>query len=264
MRQDLSLEALCRRMGGWVEWNHVKSMAESTLQPKGAMAELLGQFGRALSASDNDNWPFEVHMSGESSAAWLLGHLISRITLPKAEGGLGRTVASATLCAPTVTMDFFQRKIMPPLRAGALGRLSLVTLDAQAEAHDGFGGLYHGSLLQLISNALEDRLRIPPEPSGTPMAGITAHIQQDEEWAGLVAQWSGKPQPRAEHIVLSRGDFDASRGSLHGRLLSGTNRMHNLLDRVLNADVSVQIGEARLAGGLDEPQQDGSPAVPDA
>ncbi|MSP93114.1 MAG: hypothetical protein EXR79_15160 [Myxococcales bacterium] len=259
MRQDMSLEALCRRMGGWVEWNHVKRMAESTVQPKGAMTELLSQFGRALSSSDSDKWPFEVHMSGESSAAWLLGHLISRITQPKSEGGLGRTVASATLCAPTVTMDFFQHKFMPPLRAGALGRLSLVTLDAQAEAHDGFGGLYHGSLLQLISNALEDRLRIPPKTSGTEMAGITAHIQHDAEWARLVAEWSGKPQPRAEHIVLSRGDFDASRGSLHGRLLSGTNRMHNLLDRVLNADVSVKIEDGGKVGGLDEPLLEPAP-----
>lgn len=59
--------------------------------------------------------------------------------------------------------------------------------------------------------------------------------------------------------MLSRGDFDASRGSLHGRLLSGTNRMHNLLDRVLNADVSVKIEDGGKVGGLDEPLLEPAP-----
>ncbi|MBM4342429.1 MAG: C1 family peptidase [Deltaproteobacteria bacterium] len=239
-RIDGSLESLCRRMGGWVEWEHVKRMAERTVQKKGAMAETLAQLSRAFAFSEADHWPFDVHLVGESSAAWIIGHMVAEITRAKADGGPERRVASATLCGPACTMAFFKQTILPALDNGRLDRCSLVTLADALEQVDGFAGLYRGSLLWLISSALEEAQRIPPAVTGTPMAGLSRHIEADPEVMAVFQRASPDQPARAEWVSLDRGDFSSGAGQLHGRLLQGS-QVHNLLDRVLNANIGVPV-----------------------
>lgn len=236
-RIDESLETLCRRMGGWVEWDHVKRTAARTVEPKGALSVLLDQLDRAFRDADANKWPFDVHLVGESSAAWLLGHLLQKLATPRAAGGYGHAVASMTLCAPACTIDFFKTTMKPVLDASQLDRFSLVTLRDAAERVDGFAGLYRGSMLTLISNAVEERQRIPPETDGTPMLGMARHIAADPELSALFAAASTTAggARKLEHVLLDRGNFEGAGGQLHGRLLQGEGRVHGLLSRVLDA-----------------------------
>lgn len=238
-----SLESLCRRMGGWVEWEHVKRMAERTMQPKGAMAETLAQLTRAFDSAKADRWPFDVHLVGESSAAWIMCHMVGEITRAKAGNAPKRRVASATLCGPACTLEFFKQTVLTALREGGLEHCSLVTLEDELEQTDGFAGVYRGSLLWLISNALEETQRIPPALTGTPMAGLSRHIEADADMMAMFERSARGQRHRAEWTVLNRSNFGTGANQLHGRLLQGT-QVHNLLDRVLNANIDVgDLGE---------------------
>lgn len=250
-RLDESLETLCRRMGGWVEWDHVKRTAARTVEAQGALSVMLDQLDRAFRDADANKWPFEVHLVGESCAAWLLGHLLQKLATPREAGGFGHAVASMTLCAPACTTDFFKATMKPVLDAGQLDRFSLVTLRDAAERIDGFAGLYRGSLLNLISNGLEDRQRIPPDADGTPMLGLARHIEQDAELRTLfdAADVTASGARKVEHVMLDRGNFEGSGGQLHGRLLQGEGRVHGLLSRVLDAP---EVGATEVSGDMEE------------
>lgn len=232
-RLDSSLEALCRRMGGWVEWEHVKNMAERSVQPGGAIAITIAQLGRAFNDASADDWPFDVHFVGESSAAWLIGQAVAKLTIAKSNGGLGRSVATTTLCGPACTMEFFKQTMLPALKSGALKHMSIVTLNDLVEQVDGFGGIYHGSLLWLIANALEETPRIPPAETGTAMLGLMRDLTKDMD---VLEFQNGANKDRLEHIELNRGDFGVTVGQLHGRLLTGSGRIHGLLEHVLVDD----------------------------
>ncbi len=239
-RLDGSLESLCRRMGGWVEWEHVKRMAQRTVQREGAMAETLAKLALAFNSADTAHWPFDVHLVGESSAAWIIGHMVSCITRTKADDGLGRTVASATLCGPACTMAFFKEHILPAVHNGRLRHCNLVTLADEMEQTDGFAGVYRGSLLWLISNALEEEQRIPPAETGTLMAGLSRHIEADPELMSTFVPWQAGQTARAEWTLLDRSKFSTGANQLHGRLLQGT-QVHDLLHHVLNVNIDLPL-----------------------
>jgi hypothetical protein len=232
---DSALEALCRRLGGWVEWDHVKRTAARTVEPGGGVAVLLDQLNAAFRDASLEKWPFEVHVVGESSAALLLGHLVRRLTSPKAEGGMDHPVVSATLCGAACTTDFFKANFLAPIRDGAIRRTTLVNLDDAAEKVDGFGGIYRGSLLYLLSNAMEDEQRVPPAETGTEMLGLARHVVADPELTALFAPslTDAPDAPKVEHVILPRSSFEGG-GQLHGRILHGFGHISSLLARVLD------------------------------
>lgn len=220
-RVEGSLEALVRRWGGWTAWDQVKRLAERAAEKEGALGVLLQNLDRAVRDATADGWPFEVHLAGESTGAWLLGHLVRRFTTPKDQGGFGRRIASCTLVAPACTTASFAGTFGPALDSGALARLSVVNLSDPLERSDGFAG-YRGSLLTLLSNALDETPRIPPGELGTPLLGVTRHLKAD---GALSARFDRAEVPDdrgiAELHVLSRAQLgDAMEGgSVHGRLM---------------------------------------------
>jgi hypothetical protein len=108
-------------------------------------------------------------------------------------------------------MDFYRQHYLPAITAGLLERFALFTLTDKAERDDHCANIYHKSLLYLVSNAFETRLRKPffGESDGEPLLGMArfvARLPADEQ----PADWVLSPN------AMSTGDRAASRATAHG------------------------------------------------
>ena len=132
------------------------------------------------------------------------------------------------------TVDFYRQHYLPAMRTGQLQRLSLFTLTDKAERDDHCANIYHKSLLYLVSNAFEDRLRKPyfGESEGEPILGMARFVaklpaaEQPTDWV---------LSPNAE----PSGDRDAARATAHGGFDDDAATLKATLARILGtSDVS--------------------------
>src|SRR4029079_9643224 len=87
--------------------------------------------------------------------------------------GYNLKLASLTLWAPACTVASFKQYYAAALQSRAIGNFSIFTLTDKAEQDDDCAGIYHKSLLYLVSNAFEKRFRIPlVRPDGEPILGM--------------------------------------------------------------------------------------------
>ena len=94
--------------------------------------------------------------------------------------GLGLRVATCTMWAPAATTELFRDAYAPLIRSGGIGRFALFQLDDQTDQDDNCAGIYHKSLLYLVSNAFEDRAHIPLiHPEGEPIVGMEKFVDKD-------------------------------------------------------------------------------------
>jgi hypothetical protein len=147
--------------------------------------------------------------------------------------GFGRTIASCTLWAPACTMDLFHQLYAPAIEAGQLRRFSLFTLTDQAERDDNCANIYHKSLLYLVSNAFENRPRIPLVRDGVPILGMEKFAKADAELVKLVGgSWVHAPNTAA------MGSPDASGARHHGDFHTDPATLRATLARILAGDPS--------------------------
>jgi pimeloyl-ACP methyl ester carboxylesterase len=168
----------------------------------------------------------EVHLVGHSAGSIVLGGLISAATAQRAADRF--RIASCTLWAPACTIDFYREHYLPPIRSAQLERFALFTLTDKAERDDHCANIYHKSLLYLVSNAFEARLRKPlfGQADGEPLLGMekfVARLPSRERPADWVLS------PNAAPV----GEQSASRAVAHGAFDDDAATLKATLARIL-------------------------------
>jgi hypothetical protein len=111
----------------------------------------------------------EVHLVGHSAGAIFTAHLLSRLASE------GIPVTSLNWLAPAITVEEFQRLVVPLLTNGKLERFTSFGLSEAVELDDVVGTsqlkIYQKSLLYLISRALEGN-------GETPLVGLQCHVHE--------------------------------------------------------------------------------------
>jgi C1A family cysteine protease len=220
-RADDLLEPVARTITGKAEWTEMKENAEmATTRAKGGGRQAL----TLLANLANNDPTVEVHLVGHSAGAVFLGPIVQLLTSKgkisagplKGASGLNLKIATLTLWAPACTVDFFNQYYAAALQAGAVGDFSLFTLTDKAEQDDNCAGIYHKSLLYLVSNAFERRFRIPlVHPDGEPIVGMEKFIRKDNALAKLISNtgdWilapNTAPNVKDRSAARHHGDFD--------------------------------------------------------
>ncbi len=182
-RLDDTLEPLAR-LPGKALWDEMKENAIlSTANSKGGARLVLKELAGLLDA--DPGW--EIHVAGHSAGSIFMAPLVQLLTSSGniADGpargviGLKRRVASVSLWAPACTMSLFHDAYLPAIQAGAINRFSLFTLKDAAEQDDDCAGVYHKSLLYLVSNALEEKAGLF-FADGEPLLGMEKFIVKDK------------------------------------------------------------------------------------
>jgi hypothetical protein len=221
-RLDQALEPLVREYGGKLHWEQMKRTAlGATALSEGGVRLTVNRIAKLLEHDPT----IEIHAIGYSAGAILLAPTVQLLTTSgkvkngpmKGRTGLGKPIASCVLWAPACTSDLFHRTYYPGIRSRRIRRFLLMTLTDRAEQADGCAGLYRKSLLYLISNALEDTPRVPPEGDGTAIVGMEKFVRQYPELLKLLqrksARWilapnTGSVESAGRSAARHHGDFD--------------------------------------------------------
>jgi len=241
-RLDDALEPIARYLTGKAEWSEMKENAvlateKSDSDPRktgGArftaerLAELIGAGG-----------DYEIHVVGHSAGAIFLAHLVQKLAIQgpiasgplKGEEGLALPIKTCALWAPACTMSLFNETYRPLVETGAIKRFALFTLTDEAEREDDCAGIYHKSLLYLISNAFEERFHIPgfPQHAGEPLLGMEKWVERPASRGGLAgffgknAEWVRSPNQAADgsperSTARHHDDFDDDLPTLQATL----------------------------------------------
>jgi len=238
-RLDDALEPLARALTGKAEWDEMKENALGATVDAGGGARAVVEELEALRATPGFE-DLEIHVVGHSAGSILLAPLVQWLTAdgPISSGpmtgasGLKRMVTTCTLWAPACTIELFDATYGPALTpagsARRLGRFSVFALTDDAEQDDHCANIYHKSLLYLVSNAFEQRPRIPVlRPDGEAILGMEKFVTGNGGLKGLVkaglVEWVAAPnaQPvgseaasRAQH----HGDFDDDQATVRATL----------------------------------------------
>jgi hypothetical protein len=221
-RLDQALEPLVREYGGKLHWDQVKQTALcATTSNQGAVRLTLNHVAQLLEQDPT----IEIHVVGYSAGAILLAPAVQLLTTAgkikngpmKGRAGLGRSIASCVLWAPACTSDLFHVTYYPAIASRRLRRFLLMTLTDRAEQSDGCADLYRKSFLYLVSNALDDTPRIPPDDDGTALVGMERYVRQYPELLKLLrrktARWVLAPNTIGQEVAgrsaaRHHGDFD--------------------------------------------------------
>jgi hypothetical protein len=231
-RADDLLEPLARAVTGKAQWSEMKENAEAaTISARGGAryaASLLAELAR------NDS-SVEIHLVGHSAGAVFHGPIVQLLTTRgkisngplKGLTGYGLKLSTLTLWAPACTVAYFNQYYAEALRSNRIDDFGLFTLTDKAEQDDNCAGIYHKSLLYLVSNAFEKRFRIPLiRPDGEPIFGMEKFIRKDAALHALLdakADWVRTPNifpPGSPRTSAARhhGDFDNDRATLEAAL----------------------------------------------
>ncbi|HEX5050760.1 MAG TPA: C1 family peptidase [Planctomycetota bacterium] len=178
-RFDDALEPIARVLGGRAQWQEMQENAEGATSNAEGGARLVGKLvGKLVRSTPR----VKVHLVGHSAGSIFLGPLARLL----AQGGVA--IESCTMWAPACTTALFDRDYAPAIERGAIGRFALFTLTDRAEQDDSCAGIYHKSLLYLVSNALEDKPRIPIVRDGVALLGMEKFAKQHERLTKLIAK----------------------------------------------------------------------------
>jgi Papain family cysteine protease len=189
-RLDDMLEPIARTLTGKLEWDEMKENALAATTERDGGARLIAGLVAALQKRSG----VELHVVGHSAGSILHAPLVALLTATGriAKGplagsqGLAATIETCTMWAPACTTALFKEYYLPAVTAGRLRRFALFTLTDQAEQDDNCGGIYHKSLLYLVSHAFEDEPRIPlTSKQGEPLLGMEHWIANDPALARL-------------------------------------------------------------------------------
>ena len=244
-RLDDALEPMARVLTGKLQWDEMKQNAlQATTTRNGGVQLLLSSF---RSLSDKYGEDFEIHLVSHSAGSIFHAPLVRMLTASgkitegylKGATGLGLRISSCTLWAPACTVDLFKQTYLPAVRSQSIRRLAIFALTKQAENDDNCAGIYHKSLLYLVSNAFEKRFRIPVfRNDGEPVVGMQKFIELDLELTALFEQ------KKADLILSPNSEATGSpfhaTGTHHGDFDDDIATVTATLARILNKSGSLQ------------------------
>lgn len=241
-RLDDALEPLARALTGKLQWDEMKENAlRATTMKEGGLgitAKLLSK----LVVKDGA----EIHLVAHSAGAILFAPLIDVLTR------LGLKIASCTLWAPALTVELFKETYLPAIRSGAIKKFTLFTLTDEAEQDDHCAHVYNKSLLYLVSNAFERRVRIPVFRDGVSILGMEKFILKDAELMKLFklakAEWIMSPNAEV-------GTDRHSTSSSHGGFDDDGPTVRSTLNRIIGgaqepASAAIPLPFARTASSM--------------
>jgi hypothetical protein len=191
-RLDDTLEPIARIAGGKRIWNEMKENALlATLSAEGG-ARLVVEQLRKLCTLHPD---IEIHIAGHSAGSIFMAPLAQLISSKgvidteslKAETGciwpatqgLGVKIKTCTLWAAACTTGLFDSTYLPAIQSGQIGKFTLFNLKDCPECDDHCAHVYNKSLLYLVSNAFEKKLRSPLKKDGESILGMDKFVTQN-------------------------------------------------------------------------------------
>jgi hypothetical protein len=258
-RLDDALEPIARMIGGKAQWDQMKQNGILATTTSGGGARLVANCLADLISKDPS---IEIHVCGHSAGSIFHAPLVQLLTGStggklsagplQGKSGLGLKVATCTLWAPACTIDLFKDTYIPAINAGGIQKFSLFTLTDRAEQDDNCAHIYNKSLLYLVSNAFEDKERIPLFRDGWPILGMKRFVKRD---ADVMALWKN---PKCDWVLSPNSDeigtSTSSRSTSHGGFDDDEATVKATLARITgktaaNADVVLIQSERMLRGG---------------
>jgi hypothetical protein len=227
-RLDDALEPLARTLGGKAQWDEIKENGTlATKNERGAGRIVLKYLAQLLA----DDPQVELHLTAHSAGSIFMAPLVQLLSTAgkivsgpmKGKTGYGLKVASCTLWAPAVTIDLFKETYLPVIQKGGIGQFTLYSLTDKAEQDDHCANIYNKSILYLVSNAFENRFRIPViRPLGEPILGMTKFVERDadlKKFFEAKGAWVLAPNDSPEQSILAsrcqnHSGFDDDRTTL--------------------------------------------------
>lgn len=218
-RLDDTLEVVARNLGGKALWDEMKENAGLATQDKLGSANLAtDHLIKMYKAGEID----EIHLVGHSAGSIFHAPVVEKFARAKVP------IKSVSLWAPACTIALFNQAYLPALKKGLIEKFDLYTLDDPTERDDDCAGIYHKSLLYLVSNAFEETPRIPGIKDGVPILGMEKYVK-----ASLGSLFDGKNKqwfiaPGAASKARHHGDFDNDKATLLSTL-------HRILDATVTS-----------------------------
>tara|TARA_R110002111_G_scaffold107056_1_gene165433 strand:- start:311 stop:2329 length:2019 start_codon:yes stop_codon:yes gene_type:complete len=244
-RLDDALEPLARQLTGKAQWDEMKenALAAST-SAKGGVRKMSRHLEKLL----KDDPSIELHSAGHSAGSIFLAPLVQLLTGKgklkvgpmKGRTGLGLPVSTCTLWAPACTVQLFKDTYQPALETGGLEKIAIFTLTDKTEQDDHCANIYHKSLLYLVSNAFEEKARVPLLRDGEPILGMEKFIAQDPDLQKLLKRktvdWVRAPNTNdagsiSHSTARSHGGFDDDKATLVATFARILNKSLGTLDK---------------------------------
>ena len=162
-RLDDALEPLARAFSGKAAWSEMKENALRASDP-GRAATMVADHLKKLAAKNGKS--LEIHLVGHSAGSVFHAPLVKLL----AERRL--PIETCTLWAPACTVELFKKFYVPAMESKMLRKLAVYVLKDKTERDDDCAKIYNKSLLYLVSNAFEDKERIPFFRDGVPILGM--------------------------------------------------------------------------------------------
>jgi hypothetical protein len=146
-----------KKLGG-DQWSQMKQNAEAAsvagFTPRG-LIETADNLKKLTADVGADK--IELHLIGHSAGSLINGHLIQLLW------ARGLPIATSTLLAPACTLDFANSTFRKVIEGGGLKRkdFHLHMMSDNREQDDNVIGVYHKSLLYLVSRSYEELQRMP-------------------------------------------------------------------------------------------------------
>jgi hypothetical protein len=249
-RLDDALEPIARTFTGMTEWTEMKENAIQASTAAAGGARFVAERLAELVARDG----YEIHVVGHSAGSILHAPLVQKLatrgriaTGPlKGEDGLGIPVRTCTLWAPACTVALFDETYRPLVEQGLIERFAIFSLADEVEQDDNCAGIYHKSLLYLVSNAFEKRFHMPgfPKHNGEPILGMETWLKGMDSFFGDRAEWVRSPNQEPD------GSPDRSTARHHGDFDDDMPTLQATLARILRREVSSKFAFHSSASSL--------------
>ncbi|MCD6672819.1 MAG: caspase family protein [Burkholderiaceae bacterium] len=247
---DPLIEVGARALQGGRIWAGMKASAERSVDAPGA-DDPLGGGARYVAAKlkafcDAHPEQVELHAAGHSAGTILHSHFLACAH----ELGV-QTFESAQFLAPAVRIDTFRDRLAERVgENGAVRRLTLFTMQRDYERDDDCAGIYHKSLLYLVSNALE-------RERGAPILGLEESLRADPQMKRLFGLGSTPSTTGGVVWSVTPGDTGASASTAraHAAFDDDAPTMNSLARRVLGrADADAIVDYASVVRSRREPR----------
>lgn len=215
---DAQIEAAARKAKASSIWADMKHTAELASAPDGGAKFVAGRLADFVNAHAGK---VEVHVIGHSAGSNFHSHFVPSVL----DAGL-TSIKTMQFLAPAITVDGFFARLSP--RLGSVGPITIYTMKDPLEQADDCKGVYHKSLLYLVSRALEEKRDMD-------LLGLEISIRNDLRLKRMFGL-DGAPSVRGHEIVWSQtvGDRRASSESIsHGGFDDDPSTMNSALRRVL-------------------------------
>ena len=148
-------------------------------------------------------------------------------------------IESLIFWAPAATVDLFKEYCIDPIMDKRVKRFAMFILKHRTENDDDCAGIYNKSLLYLVSNAFEDKPRIPIFRDGIPLIGMQKFVDPDGSKSKVDPKIRAMVKNGYVDLIMSPNEDvvglnSAARSKKHGDFDNDNATLLATLARILN------------------------------